>query len=184
MMGLLWYSKRQKIGHQRLDIAPSWSWASTPGKVLWPGHWLCQLERRITIIELKKFETATKARAELVVETHLRAGRKDGDGAFAIVDWPPTQAADASSSRSWPVDSPATSITLDEALGNNSSVWFAEVAAGIVHGPGDRKDLHCLVLVEAGKESTYRRVGYSIWRESIWMNKTFPETKKMRLKLV
>ena len=183
-MGLLWSSGRKKIGHQRLDIAPSWSWASTPGEVSWPGHWLCQLECRIRILELKKFETATRASAELVVETHLRAGRKVGDNAFAIVDWPPTQAADASSPRTWPVDRLTTPVILDESLENTSSVWFAEIAAGKVHVQGDRKDLHCLVLVELGNEPTYRRVGYSIWQESIWMNMELPETKKMRLKVV
>jgi len=164
-MGLLWSSssssssRQNIITHQRLDLAPSWSWASTPGKVSWQGHWLCQLEPRISIIDLKKLETtATRARAELVVETHLRPGSKRG-GAFAIVDWPSTHAADAPFSRSWPVDRPATAIALDEVLEN-------------------------IVLVEAGQESTYCRVGYSIWPESTWMNKEFPETKKMRLRLM
>lgn len=183
-MGLLWSSSWTKRHGQRLDVAPSWSWASTASEVSWPGHWLCRLESRINIIELKQSGTVAKANAELVVEAHLRPGRKNKGHAFAIVDWPSVQAADISSPLSWPLDSMASPVCLDEDLADNSLVWFAEVAAGEVHIQKSRKDLHCLVLVDCGKKSTYRRVGYSMWQESNWMNAELPRRRKIKLSIV
>ncbi len=184
LMGLLWSSSRRKAGHPRLDIAPSWSWASTAAEVSWPGHWLCHLESRIDIIDLKRSGTAAKAEAELVVKAHLRPGRNDENGGFAILAWPSVQAADTSSPRTWQLDSRVTPVALDEQLAKNTPVWFAEVVAGEVHAQGNRKDLHCLVLVACGEKSIYRRIGYSIWRESDWMSTELPERRKMKLVIV
>lgn len=184
LMGLLWVSRRPKTGYQRLDIAPSWSWPSTAGTVSWPGHWLCRLQSRISILDLKLFDTASRASAELVVETHIRAGRKDKNLGFSVLDWPSAQAADASCPRNWPLNGIETPVFLDENLPEGSPVWFAEIAAREVHVRGNRKEVHCLVLVESGKESMYRRVGYSTWPESSWMNMEFPERRRISLTIV
>ena len=192
-MGLLWSSQRRKSKQsQRLDVAPSWSWASTDGEVRWPGHWLCRLESRINILELRRSGTAVKATAELVAEANLRPGFTENSQDFAVINWPEEsteklsgQPTNASSRSRWPLDMLATPVCLDESLGSNVPVWFAELAAGEVHTQANRKYVHCLVLVGCGENSSaFRRVGYSMWEESKWTSSELPEPRKMKLRIL
>jgi hypothetical protein len=192
-MGLLWSSTRQKLKpSQRLDIAPSWSWPSTEGAVLWPGHWLCRLESRIQILELKRSGTAVKATAELIVEVKLRPAFVEDNQAFAVINWPeePTEKLSGQSTNApprsrWPLDKREIPLSLDENLGSNVQIWFAELAAGEVHTQANRKDVHCLVLLGCGENSsTFRRVGYSMWKESMWASSELPERRKMTLAIL
>ncbi|RYP65336.1 hypothetical protein DL769_006351 [Monosporascus sp. CRB-8-3] len=115
----------------RVGIAPSWSWASTDGEVLWSGHMLCRLE----------------SKADIVVINDLTAA--------------------------------------DEDLGENVQLWFAELAAGVNHNLRNRKEVHCLVLLACdGADTTFRRVGYSIWEEQKWENEELPELKRKKLTIL
>jgi hypothetical protein len=189
-MGLLWCSgRRGSVRAQRLDVAPSWSWASTNGEVTWPGHWLCHLDMRINILELKPSGTTVKANAELLVEANLRPAFIEDSQVFAIINWPEEsteelsgEPTNRSSSSRWPLDMSATPVSLDESLGSNVLIWFAELAAGEMHALAIRKRVHCLVLISCGENSsTFRRVGYSIWEESKWVCSELPESRRMKL---
>lgn len=195
-MGLLWCSKRPKRRGleqaQRLDVAPSWSWASTKGEVTWPGHWLCQVEMRINILELRPSGTKVKVNAELLVEANLRPAFMEDSQVFTIINWPEDsteklsgEPTNGSSSSRWPLDMSATPVYLDESLGSDVLIWFAEVAAGEMHALKTRKCVHCLVLISFGKSSsTFRRVGYSMWEESKWACSELPESRKMKLSIL
>ncbi len=192
-MGLLWCSSRRGSEPiQRLDVAPSWSWASTNGMVSWPGHWLCRLEMRVNILELKRSESTVKANTELVVEANLRPACTDDSQAFAIIEWPeetteklPGEPTNGSSSSRWPLDKSASPISLDESLGSNVLIWFAELAAGEIHTLGNRKFVHCLVLISCGENSSaFRRVGYSTWEESTWACSELPESRRVKLRIL
>jgi hypothetical protein len=192
-MGLLWCSRRRRSEQaQRLDVGPSWSWASTNGEVIWPGHWLCQLEMRINILELRPSGTKVKANAELLIEANLRPAFMEDGQVFAIINWPEEsteklsgELTNGSSSSRWPIDMSATPVSLDESLGSNVLVWFAELAAGEMHALANRKSVHCLVLISCGENSaTFRRVGYSMWEESKWACSELPESRKMKLRIL
>jgi hypothetical protein len=189
-MGLVWCSGRRGSKQaQRLDVAPSWSWASTNGSVTWPGHWLCQLEMRINILELRASGTTVKANAELLIEANLRPAFTEDGRVFAIINWPEESTEklsgkpiNGSSSSRWPLDMSATPVSLDESLGSNVLIWFAELAAGEMHALANRKCVHCLVLISCGENSpTFRRVGYSMWEASKWACSELPELRKMKL---
>jgi hypothetical protein len=192
-MGLLWSSGRRGSGQdQRLDVAPSWSWASTESAVTWPGHWLCRLEMRINILELRRSGTKVKASAELVVEANLRPACTDDGKGFAIIDWPKgstetlcREPADDSSSAIWPLDLSTTPVFLDERLGSHVLIWFAELAAGEMHALANKKHVHCLVLIKCDENPpTFRRVGYSMWQEAKWACSELPESRKMKLRIL
>ena len=193
LMGLLWTSQRRRSKQTpRLDIAPSWSWASTDGEVAWQGHMLCHLESRINIIELRRSGTAVNATAELVAEVNLRLGTTEDGQVSSLIDWPegPTerlseQSIHAASSPKWSLGRLETPTSLDESLGNNVLVWFAEVAAGKIHALKTRQSVHCLVLVRCGENpSHFRRVGYSVWEESKWASSELPEIRKRKLTIL
>lgn len=192
-MGLLWSTGWRGSGKgQRLNVAPSWSWASTDSAVTWPGHWLCRLEMRINILELRQSGTKVKANAELVVEANLRPARTDDGKGYAIINWPEEfteelggEPANDYSSAIWPLDMSTTPVSLDESLGSNVLIWFAEVAGGDMHALANKKHVHCLVLVKGGENpSTFRRVGYSMWEEAKWASSELPESRKMKLRIL
>ena len=192
-MGLLWSSGRRGSGQgQRLDVAPSWSWASTASAVTWPGHWLCRLQMRINILELRRSGTKVKANAELVVEANLRPACTDDGQGFAIINWPEGSTEKLCGepvndffSAIWPLDLSTTPVCLDESLGSNVLIWFAEVAAGNMHALANRKQVHCLVLIKCGENpSTFRRVGYSMWEEAKWGFSELPELRRMKLRIL
>ena len=193
LMGLLWTSQRRRSKQTpRLDIAPSWSWASTDGEVAWQGHMLCHLESRINIIELRRSGTAVNATAELVAEVNLRLGITEDGQVTSLIDWPEgpierlsEQSIHAASSPKWSLGRLETPTSLDESLGNNVLVWFAEVAAGKIHALKSRQSVHCLVLVRCGENpSHFRRVGYSVWEESKWASSELPEIRKRKLTIL
>jgi hypothetical protein len=150
------------------------------------------LESRIEILELKRSGTAVKATAELIVEANLRPAFVEDSQVFAVINWPEEpmekisgQSTNAPPRSRWPLDRREIPVSLDENLGSNVQVWFAELAAGEVHTQANRKDVHCLVLVGCGENpSTFRRVGYSMWKESIWASSELPETRKMTLAIL
>ncbi len=192
-MGLLWSSGRRGSGKgQRLDVAPSWSWASTDSAVTWPGHWLCRLEMRINILELRHSGTKAQANAELIVETNLRPASTDNGRSFAIINWPEEsteklcgELANDSSSAIWPLDLSKTPVSLDESLGSDVLIWFAELAARDMHALASRKHVHCLVLIKCGgNASEFRRVGYSMWGKANWASSELPESRKMKLRIL
>lgn len=193
-MGLLWSSRQRRGSGQsrRLDIAPSWSWASTDGEVTWPGHWLCRLESRINILELRRSGTTVKANAELVMEANLKPALTGGSQVFAIINWPEESTEKLSgeptnslSSSRWPLDTSTTPVFLDESIGNNALIWFAELAAGEMHALAIKNYVHCLVLISGGENSSvYRRVGYSIWEKSKWACSELPKSRKLKLRIL
>jgi hypothetical protein len=192
-MGLLWCSRRRASEQaQRLDVAPSWSWASTNGEVIWSGHWLCQLEMRINILELRPSGTAVKANAELLIEANLRPALAEDSRVFSIINWPeesteklPGEPTNGSSNSRWPLKMSETPISLDESLGSSVLIWLAELAAGQMHALANKKYVHCLVLISCGeKSSKFRRVGYSTWEESRWTCSKLPEPRRMKLEIL
>jgi hypothetical protein len=150
------------------------------------------LQSRIQILELKRSGTAVKAAAELIVEVKLRPAFVEDNQVFAVINWPeePTeklsgQSTNAPPGSRWPLDKREIPLSLDENLGSNVQIWFAELAAGEVHTQANRKDVHCLVLLGCGENSsTFRRVVYSMWKESMWASSELPETRKMTLAIL
>jgi len=142
VMGLVWLTSLG--GGGRLDVAPSWSWASTKAMVIWPGHLLCGLEERVVVVEVNT--DGTRA-GELVVEAKVRAGQVAGVG-FAVRDWGSTTQTvkGGDTPRLCPVN---VVVSLDERLMDGALVWFAELVAGMSHPQGGRKDVYCLVLVSS-----------------------------------
>ncbi|KAH8687932.1 heterokaryon incompatibility protein-domain-containing protein [Tricladium varicosporioides] len=192
-MGLLWSSKKRRSKQlHKLDIAPSWSWASTDGVVTWMGYLLCQLESRIKILELKRSGTAVKATAELIAEVNLRPAFVEDNKVFSVISWPEEstetlsmESINASPNSRLPLDMLETPVALDESLGSNVQVWFAELASGKVHAQQHRKEVHCLVLISCGDNpSAFRRVGYSIWKESKWTSPELPEARRKTLRIL
>ena len=153
---------------------------------------LCHLESRINIIELRRSGTAVNATAELVAEVNLRLGITEDGQVTSLIDWPEgpierlsEQSIHAASSPKWSLGRLETPTSLDESLGNNVLVWFAEVAAGKIHALKTRQSVHCLVLVRCGENpSHFRRVGYSVWEESKWASSELPEIRKRKLTIL
>jgi hypothetical protein len=192
-MGLLWSSKMRRSKQlQRLDIAPSWSWASTDGLVTWSGYLLSRLESKIKILELRRSGTALKANAELIAEANVRPAFVEDSKVFAVTEWLEDsieklskKSTDASPGSRWPLDTLETPIALDESLGSSAKVWFAELVSGEIHVQAHRKEVHCLLVIGCGENSsTFRRVGYSIWKESKWASSELPEVRKMTLRIL
>jgi hypothetical protein len=189
-MGLLWSLRWGTTGLKRLDVAPTWSWASVSGEVAWPGHWLCRLKPKVEIIELVRPKSAI-CPTELVAKANVRTAVTENGKDFFILDWqhelletPATQRKDIATSSRWPLDSKAILSFLDENIDNNAVVWFAELAAGDVQLQGGRKQVHCLILAVTGENATFRRVGYSIWEEHRWVSKELPMPKIMDLRII
>ncbi|RFU33738.1 hypothetical protein B7463_g2592, partial [Scytalidium lignicola] len=182
---------RRRPELERLDIAPSWSWASISGEVIWPGHWLCRVEPKVDIIQLKHYESAVKASAALTVETNVRLALKE-DRQFFLINRQEDSGEQASmepgnisQDSRWPIDNLKTPVFLDENIGNYTMIWFIELAAKELHVQGHRKDIHCLILAQCNNDnSTYRRVGYSLWEQSKWANAKLPMLQKMKLKII
>ncbi|KAH8880937.1 HET-domain-containing protein, partial [Thozetella sp. PMI_491] len=192
-LGLLWSSReRRSSPARRLDVAPSWSWASTNGQITWTGHLLCRLEPMFISLDLDSAESSNNGPRKLMVETQLRRALTVHGKSFEMVEW--AEELSASALRNPPaVDSLSrrvlnpskTPVALDERLGSNSVVFFAETATGEVHHQQHRKEVHCLVLVHSGKSSqSFRRVGYSIWNQVDWLNADFPRLVKLKLSIV
>jgi hypothetical protein len=147
---------------------------------------------RINILELRQSGTKVKANAELIVEANLRPARTDDGKGYAIINWPEEfteelggEPANDSSSAIWPLDMSTTPVSLDESLGSNVLIWFAEVAGGDMHALANKKHVHCLVLIKCGENpSTFRRVGYSMWEEAKWASSELPESRKMKLRIL
>ncbi|KAI8631303.1 HET-domain-containing protein [Xylariaceae sp. FL1651] len=154
---------------KRLDIAPSWSWASITQEVRWPGHLLHGLEPRL---EIKHLVCKGTHAGELHVEANVKKavfsrGTADGKGQVlsAIVDWteeegntaPFTEQDDRATSALLLGPLPATnedrtpySVIMDEELGIDgeklSVSWLVEVAVGDIQGMTTRRRVQCLVL--------------------------------------
>ncbi|RYO96347.1 hypothetical protein DL764_007483 [Monosporascus ibericus] len=189
LMGLVWSSRFRGADSRRLDVVPSWSWASADCEVLWSGHMLCYLESRADIAVTKDLAATGKLTGELAIETNVRIASKGEGHVFTITAWSkspvdgfPRQTATASK---WPIDNRETVIGTDEGLDENVQLWFAELAVGVNHNLRNRKEVHCLVLLACdGTDTTFRRVGYSIWEEQKWENEELPELKRKKLTIL
>jgi hypothetical protein len=193
IMGLLWASDAKNNG-QRIEIAPSWSWASVETPVQWCGHWLCRPESRLQVLDLRNLGSPpSQASGELVLEATLRPAFTDDGLNFRLVAWPDETAQgdideasrSAAANPSWVLDSMVTPVSTDEKLAENTSVWFAEVVRGELHSQGHAKWVHCLMLTAHGARPDglhFRRIGYSLWEESRWDDKAgLPERRKMKV---
>lgn len=173
VMGLVWSTSPGGGGKERLDVAPSWSWASTKAMVIWPGHWLCGMEEKAVVVEV---QTDGPRAGELVLEAKLTAGQVAGVG-FVVHEG---EGRDAT-----PCHRPIrATVSLEERLVDGTLAWFAKMVAGMSHVQGSRKEVHCLVLVENSGQATYRRVGYAVWKDSDWVHAQCPEAKMKRLRIV
>lgn len=152
-------------------MAPSWSWASTTAQLVWLDHMLCRLESRIQTMELKHPDHTDKTniKVELVIATRAHVGRKNGSE-VGVIDCPPVQAIDGIVPRVMGINPSEAPVAFDEQLNNHTILWFAEIAAGDNHARGNRRELHCLVLVSCGSEFLYRRVGYIVWLKSDYVS--------------
>jgi hypothetical protein len=158
-----------KDGQLRLDIAPSWSWASTTEEVQWPAHLLHRLEPRL---EVRQIVRDGARPGELLVEANVKAallGREtSGRGKIvlsAISGWSDrhgltsngAEAEDGCVSTSPPglplavedIRAPEY-VFLDGHFRTDGAewwaVWLAEVAVGEVHARVNKRQIHCLVL--------------------------------------
>ncbi|RYP31756.1 hypothetical protein DL767_005576 [Monosporascus sp. MG133] len=189
LMGLVWSSRFRGADSHRLDIVPSWSWASVDCEVLWSGHMICCLESRADIAVIKDLAAAGKLTGELVIESNVRLASKGEGNVFTITAWSESPVDELSrqttTASRWPIDNRETVIGMDEELGENVQLWFAELAAGANHNLRNRKEVHCLVLLACdGTDTMFRRVGYSIWEEQKWQNEELPELKRKKLTIL
>jgi len=189
--GLLWSSSNaEPKERKRVNVAPSWSWASVDSPVVWPGHWLCRLESTVNILELKSSGTAFKAVGELVLEVNLRTALMENGQCFRLSDWPDVRTGgtdDPAASNSRPIlDAKTAAVSLDESISGKVAVWFAEVASGEIHSQGGVRYVHCLVLAAHGASGLkFRRVGYSSWHHAKWKCSTeSPEMRRMKICIV
>jgi len=118
------------------------------------------LESRIQILELKRSGTAVKATAELIVEVKLRPAFVEDNQSLPVINWPeePTEKLSGQSTMLPPVQdglliSEKFLFSRREAW-SNVQIWFAELATGEVHTQANRKDVHCLVLLGCGENSS------------------------------
>ncbi|KAI3317712.1 HET-domain-containing protein [Xylariaceae sp. AK1471] len=153
----------------RLDIASSWSWATTTYEVRWPGHLLHRLEPRL---EVRQVVSGGMEAGELLVEANVKAAflsRRIVPGQPAVLcaiykwtdkDGPASDSTEAEE-RAVPtllqglplaVDGSKAPdyVSLDEQLeiggGEPWAVWLAEVAVGEVHSRVNMRQVHCFVL--------------------------------------
>ncbi|RYO88908.1 hypothetical protein DL766_004272 [Monosporascus sp. MC13-8B] len=192
LMGLVWSSRFRGVESHRVDIAPSWSWASTDCEVLWSGHMLCRLEPKADIAIIKDLTAAGKFTGELVIETNVRLASKGEGHALAITTWSESSVGELKGkvttvyqASRWPIDNREIVFGMDEDLGENTQLWIAELAAGVNHNLRSRKEVHCLVLLACdGTDTAFRRVGYSVWEEQKWENEELPELKRKKLTIL
>ncbi|KAJ2990050.1 hypothetical protein NUW58_g3152 [Xylaria curta] len=182
VMSMLWSS--EVAGSKRLDIAPSWSWASTSSKVKWPGHFLHHLVPKIEVRELKRHTDPSKPFPELIIQANTRPAIMNNRQLSAILDgsemWSRLQ---PDPSRYPPLRDTPIMIFLDENLGSNELVWLAELAAGETRIKGSQHQVHCVILVKWG-DNGYRRVGYCVWEEAVWISSNLPVAMRRVLALV
>jgi hypothetical protein len=189
-MGLLWCASMAKSRDRiRTGIAPSWSWASVSNPISWPGHWLSRMESRVAIIDLKMAGTPSKAEGELTIAAKVRPAIVENGRVARLAEWEDEKPGGYGQERMY-IDRVKLPISLDEELGENLQVWFAELAAGEVPVRGSPRQVHCLVLVKISFESEFsggkfKRVGYSTWEESTWNDvENLPKPREVSICLV
>ncbi|KAI0399533.1 heterokaryon incompatibility protein-domain-containing protein [Xylaria palmicola] len=181
-MSMLWSS--QVAGSKRLDIAPSWSWASTISKVQWPGHLLRHLVPRIEVKELKSHAGPSEPLPKLVIQANTRPAIMNQRQLSAILDSSDMQSKSGPDPSRYqqPREVPKM-IFLDDNLGSSELVWLVELAVGETYIKESENQVHCVILVNWG-DNEYRRVGYCIWEEPVWASSNLPQLMRRVMTLV
>lgn len=194
LMSLLWSSRSSKSDRKRLDIAPSWAWASMACEVMWSGHLDHKLVSRITIRELKHSKASDKPETDtgtLTIEADAKPAVMKSGRLHAVFDQSAelleTSHVNSSSISEKPLEDTAAAIMLDEEIGDQDLVWLAEVAAGVnpVRKGAEAIQVHSLLLVRcSGKDGSFRRVGYGIWHQHRWVGEDLPEPRRLCLSIL
>lgn len=180
VQGLLWSSYGPE--KRRLDVAPSWSWASVQCEVHWPGLLYVNFQRNAEIVDVKSSGTIAQTAGEIILRTNVRLGVVGTDGNVQIAKWPEVTVnedftADGKTSLSigltphWE----QAIVTMDEMAQVDTVVYFVELATGQIPAKKDKWSVHALVLTKYGpKKGRFRRVGLSTWNQDFWREPRVP----------
>ncbi|KAI9159016.1 HET-domain-containing protein [Paramyrothecium foliicola] len=195
IMSLLWTRAPGSKLSPRLDLAPTWSWASTSSAVSWPGHLLRRLRTIAAVNDLTSSAASKQTHGKLCLSTNVRLGIINDKTLTSIHAWPDKgleretpllihQSTSVVASRAL-LNQALVAISFDEHLENKTSVCLAELVMGETNTRG-QEQVHCLVLSRClGDEVEFRRIGYVVWAREHWsQGNALPVSKTMQLVLV